>query len=202
MPLKHEANYMSDTVVIYDTEFTTWEGALQCGWSEPWMHRELVQIAAIRYRLDDMSALDQLDVLVKPVINSELSDYFTQLTGVTQADVAQHGLDFPDAHDRLCRFIGDTPAWAYGTDDEVVRENQHLHKMPQDFHSLNIGPWFMEHGKPFGIVKGVNSGRLAKTLGIDAIEGAGEHNALYDVRSIAAAYRNLTQKHGAPAFTG
>ena len=36
--------------VLYDTEYTSWEGSLQRGWSRPDEHRELVQLSAIRVR--------------------------------------------------------------------------------------------------------------------------------------------------------
>ena len=36
--------------VFYDTEYTSWEGAMQRNWSGPNEHRELVQLSAIRVR--------------------------------------------------------------------------------------------------------------------------------------------------------
>jgi hypothetical protein len=36
--------------VFYDTEYTSWEGAMQRNWSGLDEHRELVQLSAIRVR--------------------------------------------------------------------------------------------------------------------------------------------------------
>src|SRR5690606_28807495 len=36
-------------IIFYDTECTTWEGALANNWGEPWQHREIVQVAAARF---------------------------------------------------------------------------------------------------------------------------------------------------------
>lgn len=192
---------MSEQVIIYDTEYTTWPGALQNGWSEPWQHREIVQIGAIRIDLGDMREIDTLDILIRPVRNPQLSDYFTQLTGITQAQVDMQGMNFPDAYHRFMTFCGGLPRAAYGNDAQIVRDNLRLHAMPaseDEFSGLDIGPWFMTHGAAYGVKKGVNSGKLAATVGAP-IPSSNEHNAVHDARSIAAAYGFLIQK-GADKF--
>lgn len=191
---------MSRTVVFYDTEFTTWEGAMQANWSLPGQYRELVQIGAIRFDLDRLQEIDEFQILIKPVKNPVLSDFFTQLTGIGNDDLAREGVPFPDAYHAFIAFVQGDMASAYGDDDAVVRENLGWAGMPdteEDFASFNIGPWFMEKGAAFGIRPGVNSGKLAAVLGAP-MDGIQEHNALHDARSIAAAYRFLVQ-HGALA---
>ena len=49
-------------IVIFDTELTPWEVSMQRQWSLDWDHREVIQI----------------------VVNSTLSDYIIQLTGIEQ----------------------------------------------------------------------------------------------------------------------
>ena len=41
---------LPDTFIIFDTEFTAWEGSMQRGWSGQNEHREIVQISAIRIK--------------------------------------------------------------------------------------------------------------------------------------------------------
>lgn len=193
---------MTTTFVLYDTEFTTWEGALQRGWSGEGEYRELVQIGAMRVDASTLQPIANFDVLVKPVKNPLVSDYFTALTGITQAAINDNGLGFVDALAQFCDFIGTAPAAAYGNDAGVIRENMAwngLSAREADFDTLNIGPWFMQHGAPYGVKKGVNSGALARTVGAPITHKVAEHNALEDVRSILAAYTFLLSK-GAPKF--
>ncbi len=186
------------SIVFYDTEFTSWEGALARDWSGPGEFREIVQIGAMRFDAD-LQMVATFDMLIKPVKNPVLSDYFIQLTGIRQEQVERTGVPFAEALAQFRDFIGTAPTASYGGDDSVVRENQELHALPTDFTALNIGPWFMMHGAAYGVKKGVNSGALARTVGAPLEGAVAEHNALEDVRSIAAAYRFLLAK-GAPSF--
>ncbi len=184
------------TIVFYDTEFTTWPGALESNWGAPGQYREIVQIGAIRFNLNTLEEEDEFDILVRPVKNSALSDFFTELTGITQKEVDEKGVSYPDAYRLFTAFIGADKTCCYGWDAKVMRENLALHAMPdapENFDSSNIGPWFKSEGKPFGVEEKTNSGHLAAALGVQ-IESIQEHNALHDVRSIAAAYRFLKQK--------
>lgn len=184
------------SIVFYDTEFTTWPGALESNWGEPWQHRELVQIGAIRFDLETLEEIDELDILIKPKLNPALSPYFVNLTGITQDAVDNKGLSFPEAYRLFTAYIGDLEASSYGPDDIVVRENLALHAMPAaetDFSGFDIGPWFKKEGGSYGVGPKTNSGKLAATLGAP-MKALQEHNALHDVRSICAAYRFLRNK--------
>lgn len=175
---------------------------MESGWGEPWMHRELVQIGAIRFSLDTLTELDEFDILIKPVKNPILSDYFSDLTGITNAAVQKQGHDFPDAYRLFTAFIGKDTAASFGGDASVMRENLTLNGMPateDEFDCFDIGPWFMEYGAAYGIRKGINSGKLAAVLGA-GMESIQEHNALHDVRSICAAYRFLIHKGAKSPF--
>lgn len=184
--------------VIYDTEYTTWEGALARQWTGPGEFPEVVQIGAMRFDAATLEPLGSFDVIVRPTQCPVLSDYFIRLTGISQQQV-NDGIGFAAALAQFRAFANGAPAAAYGFDDAVIRRNQALHGMAEDFHSLNIGPWFMEHGAAYGVKPGVNSGALARTVGAPLKKAVAEHNALEDVRSIITAYSFLTQK-GAPAF--
>jgi inhibitor of KinA sporulation pathway (predicted exonuclease) len=193
---------MSNIIVFYDTEFTTWEGAMERDWTGPGEYRELVQIGAVRFNLAALEELEEFIVLVKPKKNPVLSDFFVKLTGITNDDVAKNGLAFPDAYAQFQTFLNSTPSACYGWDAKVMRENLTFNNMPaseQDFDSANIGPWFFDVGAPFGIKGKINSGKLAAALGAP-MKSIQEHNALHDSRSIAAAYRFLIQKGAKSMF--
>ena len=82
---------MTNTIVFYDTEFTTWEGAMENDWSAPGQYREMVQIGAVRFDLDTLTEVDEFQLLVKPVKNPVLSDFFCELTGISNEDVVKTG---------------------------------------------------------------------------------------------------------------
>ncbi len=187
---------MSKTVVFYDTEFTTWEGAMENDWAGPGQYREMVQIGAVRFDIDTLQEIDEFEILIKPVRNPVLSDFFCELTGITHDEVALNGVHFPDAFHAFIAFVQSDPTACYGWDARVMRENLGFNGMnhgEEDFDSLNIGLWFHDKGAPYGITPKINSGKLAATLGAE-MTGIQEHNALHDARSIAASYRFLIQK--------
>ena len=82
----------NDVIAVYDLEYTSWEGAHQRDWSGPGEHMEIVQIGAVK--LDGGKELKEIggfEILVRPSINPRLSDYFTGLTGIEQADIDGNG---------------------------------------------------------------------------------------------------------------
>lgn len=180
---------MSGTAVIYDTEFTTWEGAMDSGWAEDWQERELVQIGAIRVDIESLEIMDRFDEILRPVINPVLSDFFIELTGITNEDVAEKGLEFPVAFEKFIDFVKDDTIYAYGKDAEVLNLNCELHKREDWVNYLksdSVLPYFEGHGVDSSKV---NSGKLADYFGVD-IE-IREHNAMDDVYSIHAALKHL-----------
>jgi inhibitor of KinA sporulation pathway (predicted exonuclease) len=187
---------MSNIIVFYDTEFTTWEGALERDWTGPGECRELVQIGALRFDLDTLDEGEEFSVFIKPKKNPVLSDFFVKLTGITNEQITKEGLPFPEAYARFQKFLNGAPNACYGWDAKVMRENLVFNNMPAsetDFDSFNIGPWFKDVGAPYGIKGKINSGKLAAALGAP-MKSIQEHNALHDARSIAAAYRFLIKK--------
>ena len=111
--------------VVYDLEYTSWEGSWERGWTRPGEHRELVQIGAVR--LDaDYAEEAALALLIRPTVNPDLSDYFCRLTGITAGQVAEHGLDLATALALLSDFAGPLPLWANGCDGEILAANCRL----------------------------------------------------------------------------
>ncbi len=179
----------SDAIVIYDTEFTTWEGALERGWSGPGEHRELVQIAAQRVELSTRSKLDSFECLIQPRINPILSSYFTSLTNITQSDITNSGIGFAEAYTKFNEWRGSEVAYSYSkrvtdyTDADVLRENIHLsclswHVPKTEFKLLT--PLFQAVGID---TNAYNSGKLYQAFNL-SLESHHEHNAMDDVHSL------------------
>lgn len=175
--------------VVLDTEFTAWQGSMARQWSEPWEHREVIQIAAVRVQAlgSDISIKETFNELVQPSINKQLSDYVIALTGIEQHMLEEFAVDFPSSLQQFWQFCrnGTVPVISWGNDGDVLQENCQLQSLPMPtftagFHDLKT--LLTNQNIPFDVV---NSGKLASHLGID-LPGK-EHNALHDVRSIVSA---------------
>lgn len=183
---------MSNTVVIVDTEFTSWEGALENDWGEDWQHREIIQISAMKIDKDTLEVKETFDRLVLPEINPLLSDFIVDLTGITNENVQMKGIPFEEAFEKFVNFVNKDVVWCYGWDGEVFDENIHLIGRCE-WHDIltfeTLHTYFQSQGVD---TSKVNSGKLAKHFGVD-IE-INEHNAMDDVTSIVAALHHLIGK--------
>ena len=108
--------------VIVDLEYTSWQGAHARNWTGPGEFREIVQIGAVRVSGDDLSEANAFMALVRPSLNPVLSDYFVDLTGITNADIARDGMPVTDALASFRDFAGDLPVLSHGRDDLVIVE--------------------------------------------------------------------------------
>jgi len=181
-------------VVIFDLEFTAWEGSLESRWARPGEYTEVVQIGAVKLDGADLKEIDAFEMLVKPRINPELSVYFTTLTGITKERLRSHGVDFITAYRAFLDFVGEAQLWAFGRDDMIFEGNLKRY----GWSSLTTPPytnaiiWFAMNGVD---LKGKHACDVAEMAGA---EFAGrKHDALDDARSVAAGLRHLITK-GAP----
>jgi inhibitor of KinA sporulation pathway (predicted exonuclease) len=181
--------------VIFDTEFTSWEGSVARNWTAPGELREIIQIGAIKVAKDTLTETAAFSILVRPVFNPVLSDYITSLTGITQDAIVRDGTSLPDAVARFLRFASESKLACYGYDGWIIAKNLSFLGQPAVWPSLrplNIGDWFSNAGVD---VASVNSGGLAASLGVQTSGPA--HEAVSDCRSILAAIRVLVSR-GAP----
>jgi inhibitor of KinA sporulation pathway (predicted exonuclease) len=179
--------------VVFDLEFTAWEGSLQRGWNRPGEFKELVQLGAVKVDAETVRPVAELNLLVRPRINPVLSDYLVRLTGVTNARMAHQGVDFAVAFRAFLDFVGDGEMLAFGRDDLIFEENMRLYalhmKMPR---YRNVIPWFAENGVD-----------LAGRHACDVAEAAGAafagraHDALADAHAVTLGIATLVAR-GAP----
>ena len=173
--------------LLTDSEYTTWEGALESGWAAPGQHREIFQLAALLTDAD-FHEIDSIVVLVKPKVNPILSEFAQRLTNVSQMQIEQHGVTFPEALKQLELIASRASATiCMSGDSGVLRENCRIHGIPfpfeHDFHRLRP---FLEQQK-IDLSK-CSSGELHK-LTPTPLEGH-THDALHDCRSMAAWLRH------------
>ena len=195
------SNQSAERFVIYDTEYTAWEGSLERNWSGPNEYRELLQFGAVAVSMENgnLEANDRLLIHCKPTRNPELSPYIMNLTGISQLDIDTKGMPFAEFADRIWGFSdgGRLPMFSWGrTDDSVLQENYRLNGMAWPdftggFH--DVRKVFISHGVD---ATAFYSGEISRHFGI-APEGR-IHDAMHDALSIFEALRALFQDNPMP----
>jgi inhibitor of KinA sporulation pathway (predicted exonuclease) len=181
-------------LVVYDLEYTAWEGSRERGWSGPGEHREVVHIGAVRLDpTDGLSVLATFEAMVRPLVNPILSAYFTQLTGIDQARLDREGIGLALALQRLAAFADGAALASNGDDAAVLRESCRLSGLPYPFagRTIDIGPLFRRTANRD---QHILSCRLPEVFGITPDGNAVPHDALGDARQVAAALRHLVDK--------
>lgn len=188
--------------IIYDTEYTSWKGCQERGWIEP-QKKEIVQIAALKVKTSSLEVLDEFCCYIRPTFNPVLSDYFVNLTGITNEKIEKEGVSFKEADKRFAEFTGNLPcyahSWADGdhiADGAIMQLNwkyNNLFERKLDFR--NIATWFKAMYQKHHIdIKSQASGQIIKLLHLEknmSVQGLDEHNALFDVYSILEGIRHF-----------
>lgn len=182
---------LPQTIVLFDTEYTCWEGSRERNWSGPNEHREIVQIGALRVDSDRLTETDAFDVLVRPRKNPLLSGYFTSLTGITQERIETKGVEFPTAIRQFSLWCEGFPLYSFGRDGEVLEQNCTLVGIVSPiansrFH--NIRDVFQKFGVS---TENYTSGTIVQAFGREPVRRA--HNSLNDVRTILDGLRELSR---------
>lgn len=146
------------------------------------------------------SVVEEYEALVRPVMNPRLSPYFTELTGIDQESVDRDGLPPAEALGDFLAFCEGQSVLSYGNDMVVLGENlgwarARGEEVKGSFLTagfLNVRPWLNTVAPATATA---NVGRLWQVLGLpEPVSGAvsgGEHSALFDCHSFAAALRHL-----------
>ncbi len=184
-------------IVIFDTEVTTWEGAAARDWSGPGEHRELVQLGAALVETKDFTELAIFSTLVKPRINPILSDYFINLTGITQEMVDKYGIDFEVFLQSFYKWCRRYELYSFDKvniprlfDLDVLVENRDLYGIGFPFESErfhNVNEIFFKYGV---VIK--QSGRAPEACVEEPKNRS--HEALNDVRGLIRGLQLLKKK--------
>ena len=98
--------------VVFDTEYTSWEGCQERGWTGN-RKKEIVQISALKLS-DELEVIAEFNALCKPKINPVLSDYFVNLTHISNEDVLSLGESFSSVYEKFVRFAGEDVCFSHG----------------------------------------------------------------------------------------
>ena len=182
-------------IVIFDTEYTSWEGAMQRQWSGPNEYREIVQIGAILVETENFTELDAVTLFVGPVKNPQLSEFFINLTGITQEELDREGTDYSIALEKFSQWSEGRELHCFGIDGEVMKENADLINIGFPFEMSrfkNLREFFKQYGIP-------SDDYMSSTL----VQAFGkknerrEHNGLADARNLADALKFLKERESA-----
>lgn len=179
------------TLILFDTEYTAWEGSQARRWSAPHEFREIVQIGAIRIDTDTFEELSSFETLILPIKNPLLSDYFIALTGITQDDVDAHGKSLEEALSEFSAWAGNDELYSFGWDVDHIINNTKFNgiSFPFDAHKFHdVRSVFEDEGIS---TKGYMSSTIPEAFGEK--NPSVSHNALYDARSIAVALHALSR---------
>lgn len=179
--------------VLYDLEYTSWLGSKETHWSREGEHREIVEIGALHVRRNGnyIDVLAEFSTLVCPKLNSQLSEYFKSLTGITQQALDVEGVSFERAWQGFLNFVSSKgPLISFGEDREIIVENLALNNMG----TLPSGLHFKDYRDAFcrglGVPISTCSGELPRVLGLSGASDQA-HRALNDVYAQIVAMRHL-----------
>ena len=193
------------TAIIYDCEYWTNEGALQRRWSGLEDYPPLlVQLYAVKVDLRaGLNVLDEYSCYVKNYDRQskktiEVTEYFTNLTGISQSTIERLGKDPQQSLRDFHSFSTSTTCYSYYRDDEqCLTPTNYYYNLDIPFDWLlfsDIRKILIKSGVERAIVEGANSGTLAEMMGLDPPTEYQRHDARYDVHSIVKALRHLNQK--------
>lgn len=186
------------SAVVYDLEFTAWEGSMRHRWLRPGEFKEVVQIGAVKVDPLSFAVRDTFSVFIRPRINPQLSPYLERLTGITSAILRAQGHDFAAGYQAFLDFAGGGICAAFGRDELVFAENRRLYGLdapPRGPEFRDLRPWFLANGIE---TCGLHSCEIGPKLGVP-LEGRA-HNALADSLSVVAGLRVLVARGARSPF--
>ncbi|WP_210499011.1 exonuclease domain-containing protein [Vibrio crassostreae] len=160
--------------MCYDLEMCCWKEHKEVG--------EIIEIGAVIVDLKTKKIGKKQSIIVKPD-GDKVSEFCTELTGITQRMVDRQGVKLNEAIRRLTKNISmkNNPWFAWGRDiDTLVREfgEKRLPITPSNFHDASIF-FKMSHGanRNLGMVE------VCSMYDVETIEPA--HRALPDAETLA-----------------
>jgi inhibitor of KinA sporulation pathway (predicted exonuclease) len=186
------------SAVVYDLEFTAWEGSMRHRWLRPGEFKEVVQIGAVKVDALTLDVRERFSVLVRPRVNREISPYLEKLTGISNDILRAGGVDFAQAYDAFLAFADGAVCSAFGRDELVFEENERLYGLaprPKPEYR-DSRPWFRAQGFE---TSGLHSCDVGPKLGVP-FEGH-IHDALADSLSVAAGMKVLVARGAKSLFS-
>jgi inhibitor of KinA sporulation pathway (predicted exonuclease) len=177
--------------IIFDTEYTAWKETQKKGYNMVTQFPEIVQIGALKVD-KDFKIVDKLNMYIKPKINPELSEYFINLTKISQKRVDSNGISLVKALNLFYNFSKNNgkllDLYSYGNDYDILKKNLDIHHVSSNSKFRKWKTKFYDIQdvfKNYGInTKKYTSGTVYKALNIKPDSKISVHNAEWDTYSI------------------
>lgn len=201
---------MTASIIIYDTEYWTDDGAHKRRWEGlDDAHPLLIQLAAVKLALKPgLPIVGEYTSLVRPRdVNKRevpLTPFFTELTKITQQDVDKKAKELSVVMGEFATFTGESNMYSYGHDMiRTITTSCFIQNLKCPFkasQSYDIRQVFRRAGVPDEVLNSNSSGTLAVGLGLKMDVDYGVHDARYDTMSLVKTAQHL-QKTGALKLT-
>ena len=174
--------------VIFDLEYTAWEGSMERAWHGPDEDPEIIQIGAVEICFEDDRWVmgREFNEYVRPVRRPVLSNYIKQLTGIRQEIIDSHSVSFSCAIQSFFKFAPENAQLcANGNDWEVLELNCSINQATNPFKKqqyVNVRPFIAQMLHRDEDSEQVYSSSLLQSIKAPA---TAQHNALMDARSVA-----------------
>lgn len=182
--------------IVLDMEWNqAWPGSYAAKRVPERFRGEIIQIGAVRVT-DRQIVGDEFQVLIKPKVFRKLNKKVSQLTGIKDAQLAEHGIPFPDAMEQFRDWCGDDCVFlTWGFDDiGILKENMALHNLDDSW----VDRWYNAQMIFNAQTDGATAQKALKTAmqmtGVEASRPA--HDALGDAYHTAIVCTRLDLPRG------
>ena len=188
------------TAVIFDCEFLAIEGSQRRFWCGPFDPDPVaVQIGAVRIGLTEGYPLGEtLSVLIRPADRHgrpvQIDPFFTDLTGITGADLETRGVGLAEALATLDRFAQGARLFSWGKDEfHLIAISCYVAGIDPPIPATRFGnacDLALAAGMPYAAIEQTRSNRLPAYFDLET-PSLRAHDATDDARAVAIAMRHL-----------
>lgn len=175
--------------ILFDIEYTAWEGSQQRNWSYDNEYKEIICISALKINNTNnkLEIIDKFNYYVKPKLNPILSNYIINLTGITQTIIDTEAYDFDIALEDFYIFCENYNIYSYGNDYTEIKINLELNNITKsskyyiwESQFYDIKPIFNIYNIDTSIY---TSGSVYKSVGLKP-NNVKIHDAMWDTYSL------------------
>lgn len=191
------------TAIMFDCEFLCLEGSQRrfwCAAHDP--DPVIAQVGAVKLGLEgDYPILDTFRRFVKPIDRHGqsygLDPFFTQLTGITEDDIAREGVPISAALAAFDQFSDGATCWSWGKDElNMVAISCYVAGVPFPMPAArfdNAVKLVLAAGMPVEDIGRTQSNKLVDYFGVEHPPLRG-HDALDDALSVSYAMQHLLRQ--------
>jgi inhibitor of KinA sporulation pathway (predicted exonuclease) len=155
--------------------------------------RDIIQIGIVEIDNTNLTISREFSYYIRPNKVFEVSEYCTNLTGITYSDLINNGRYYPEIIKTIEKNVGPSSktTWAWGNDNGTISEEC------QKYGILN--PWnnkIQDFGIVFRNLSGINK-KMALEMALKKynIDFKGDaHDALNDARALAELYIEFSKR--------